>query len=75
MDIQKRLKRVSLRTRETLKRLRSAGVGQWRLVWVSGARQWVLVGSSKAMYVVCLAVFEIRPRHVLLIISNSRVYT
>jgi hypothetical protein len=57
MDIQKRLKRLSVRTRETLKRLKSAGVGQWWLVWVSGARQWVL-GSSKAANAVGLAVFD-----------------
>ena len=56
-DIQKRLKRLSVRTRETLKRLRSASVDQWWLMWVSGARQWVL-GSSKAANVVCLAVFD-----------------
>jgi hypothetical protein len=31
-------------------------VGQWWLVWVSGARQWVL-GSSKAVNAACLAVF------------------
>ena len=56
-DIQKRLKRLSVRTRETLKRLRSASVDQWWLMWVSGARQWVL-GSSKAANAVCLAVFD-----------------
>ena len=57
MDRQKLLKQLSVRTKETLKRLRSAGVGQWWLVWVSGARQWVL-GSSKATNAVCLAVFD-----------------
>ena len=57
MDLQKRLKQLSMRTRETLKRLRSASVGQWWLMWVSGARQWVL-GSSKAANAVCLAVFD-----------------
>ena len=57
-DIQKRLKRLSVRTRETLKRLRSASVGQWWLMWVSGARQWVL-GSSKAGNAACLAVFDL----------------
>jgi hypothetical protein len=57
MDIQKHLKWVSVRTRETLKRLKSAGVGQWWLLWVSGARQWVL-GSSKAVNAICLAVFD-----------------
>jgi hypothetical protein len=59
MSIRKSMKRLSVTTRETLKRLRSACVGQWWLVWVSGARQWVL-GSSKAANahanVVCLAV-------------------
>ena len=36
----------------------AAGVGQWWLVWVSGARQWVL-GSSKAANAVYLAVFDL----------------
>jgi hypothetical protein len=57
IDRQKRLKRLSVGTKETPERLRSPGVGQWWLVWVSGARQWVL-GSSKAANVGCLAVFD-----------------
>jgi hypothetical protein len=32
-------------------------VGHWWLVWISGGRKWVL-GSSKAVNVACLAVFE-----------------
>jgi hypothetical protein len=59
MDIlvQIRLIRLSMRTRETMRRLRSAGVVRWWLVWVNGARQWVL-GSSKAANAVCLPVFD-----------------
>jgi hypothetical protein len=68
MDIQKRLKRLSVRVRGTLKRLRSAGVGQRSLVWVSSARQWVL-GSSKA----AKAVFD--PVTLMLIISNGKKYS
>jgi hypothetical protein len=38
--VENRLKRMLVRIEETLKRLRSTGVGQWWLVWVSGGRQW-----------------------------------
>ena len=31
--------------------------GRWWLVWVSGGRKWV-PGSSKAVNVACLAVFD-----------------
>ena len=41
-----------------MKWLKSTSVGQWWLVWVSGARQWVL-GSSKAANAACLAVFDL----------------
>jgi hypothetical protein len=44
---QQRLKRLLLRFGETLSRLMSTGVGQWWLVWVSGAQQWVR-GSNEA---------------------------
>ena len=40
-----------------MKRLRSTSAGRWWLVWVSGGRKWVL-GSSKAVNVACLAVFD-----------------
>ena len=55
--IEKRLKRLWVRTGETLKRPRSTSTGRWWLVWVSGGRKWVL-GSSKAVNVACLAVFD-----------------
>ena len=55
--IEKRLKRLWVRIGETLKRLRSTSAGRWWLVWVSGGRKWVL-GSSKAVKVACLAVFD-----------------
>ena len=57
MHVEKRLKRLWVRIGETLKRLRSTNAGRWWLVWVSGARKWVL-GSSKAVKVACLAVFD-----------------
>ena len=44
--VEKRLKRLWVRTGDTLKRLRWTNVGRWWLAWVSGARWWVL-GSSK----------------------------
>ena len=34
----------------------STSAGRWWLVWVSGARKWVL-GSTKAVNAACLAVF------------------
>jgi hypothetical protein len=55
--IEKRLKRLWVRIGETMKRLRSTSAGRWWLVWVSGGRKWVL-GSSKAVNAVCLAVFD-----------------
>ena len=55
--VEKRLKRLWVRTGETMKRLRSTSAGRWWLVWVSGGRKWVL-GSSKAVNVACLAVFD-----------------
>ena len=55
--VQKRLKRLLVRIGETLKRLMSTSVGQWWLVWVSGAQQWVL-GSSKAANAASLAIFD-----------------
>jgi hypothetical protein len=54
--IEKRLKRLWVRTGETMKRLRLTSAGRWWLVWVSGGRKWVL-GSSKAVNVAGLAVF------------------
>ena len=36
--IEKRLKRLWVRIRKTLKRLRWTSVGRWWLAWVSGAR-------------------------------------
>ena len=57
MHIEKRLKRLWVRIGETLKRLRSTNAGRWWLVWVSGGRKLVL-GSSKAVNVACLAVFD-----------------
>jgi hypothetical protein len=35
--VEKRLKRLWVRIRETLKRLMSTSVGRWWLAWVSGA--------------------------------------
>ena len=55
--VEKRLKRLWVRTGETMKRLRSTSAGRWWLVWVSGGRKWVL-GSSKAVNAACLAVFD-----------------
>jgi hypothetical protein len=55
--VEKRLKRLWVRIGETLKRLRSTLAGRWWLVWVSSGRKWVL-GSSKAVNAVCLAVFD-----------------
>ena len=55
--VEKRLKRLWVRTGETMKRLRSTSAGRWWLVWVSGGRTWVL-GSSKAVNVAWLAVFD-----------------
>jgi hypothetical protein len=55
--IEKRLKRLWMRTGETMKRLRSTIAGRWWKVWVSGGRKWVL-GSSKAVNVACLAVVD-----------------
>jgi hypothetical protein len=40
-----------------MQRLRSTSARRWWLVWVSGGRKWVL-GSSKAVYAACLAVFD-----------------
>jgi hypothetical protein len=57
MRVEKRLKRLWMRTRETMKRLRSTSAIRWWLVWASGGRMWVL-GSSKAVNVACLAVFD-----------------
>ena len=57
MHVEKRLKRLWVRTGETMKRLRSISAGRWWLVWVSGGREWVL-GSSKAVNVACLVVFD-----------------
>ena len=42
-----------------MKRLRSTSAGRWWLVWVSGGRKWVL-GSSKAVNVACLGVYDPR---------------
>ena len=55
--VEKRLKRLCVRIGETMKRLRSTNAGRWWLVWVSGGRKGVL-GSSKAVNVACLAVFD-----------------
>jgi hypothetical protein len=55
--VEKRPKRLWVRIGETLKRVCSTSVGRWWLVWVSGGRKWVL-GSSKAVNVACLAVFD-----------------
>jgi hypothetical protein len=55
--VEKRLKRLWVKTGETLKRLRSTSAGRWWLVRVSGGRKWVL-GSSKAVNAACLAVFD-----------------
>ena len=55
--VEKRLKRLWVRTGETMKRLSSTSAGRWWLLWVSGGRKWVL-GSSKAANVACLAVFD-----------------
>jgi hypothetical protein len=55
--IEKRLKRLWVRIRETWKRLSWTTVGRWWLAWFSGARRWVL-GSSKAANVACSAVFD-----------------
>ena len=38
MHVEKRLKRLLVRTEETMKRLRSISVGRWWLVWVSCGR-------------------------------------
>jgi hypothetical protein len=55
---QKHLKRLLVRIGETLKLLMSTSVvGQWWLVWVSGAQQWVL-GSSKGANAASLAIFD-----------------
>ena len=59
--VQKRLKRLLVRIGETLSRLMSTSVGQWWLVWVSGAQHWVL-GSSKAANAASLAIFDPRSR-------------
>ena len=56
--VEKRLKRLWVRIGETLKRLKSTRAGQRWLVWVSSGRKWVL-GSSKAVNAVYLAVFDI----------------
>jgi hypothetical protein len=45
--VQKGLKRLLVRIGETLKRLMSTSVGQWWLVWISGAQQWVLRGVEQ----------------------------
>ena len=58
--VEKRLKRLWVRTGENTKRLRSTSAGRWWLVWVSGGRKWV-VGSSKAVNVACLAVHVFDP--------------
>jgi hypothetical protein len=55
--VEKRLKLLWVRIRETLKRLRSTSAGEWWLVRVIGGQKWV-VGSSKAVNVACLAVFD-----------------
>ena len=55
--VEKRIKRLWVRTGETMKRLRSTSAGRWWLAWVSGGQKWVLE-SSKAVNVVCLAVFD-----------------
>jgi hypothetical protein len=55
--VEKRIKRLWVRTGETMKRLRSTSAGRWWLVWVGGGRKWVM-GSSKAVNVACLAVFD-----------------
>ena len=55
--VEERLKRLWVRTGETMKRLRWTSAGRWWLEWVSGGRKWVL-GSSKAVNVGCLAVFD-----------------
>jgi hypothetical protein len=56
--VEKRLKRLWVRTGETLKRLRCTSASRWWLVWVSGVRKWVL-GSSEAVDATCLAVFDL----------------
>ena len=55
--IQKRLKHLLVRIGETLERLRPTSVGQRWLIWVSGARQWVL-GLSRTANVACSAIFN-----------------
>jgi hypothetical protein len=40
-----------------MKRLRSTSGGRWCLVWVCGGRKWAL-GSSKAVDMACLAMFD-----------------
>jgi hypothetical protein len=55
--VEKRLKRLWVKIGETLKRLRSTSAGRCWLIWVSGGRKCVL-GSSKAVNVACLAVFD-----------------
>ena len=57
MHVGKHLKRLWRSIGETLKWLRSTSDGRWWLVWVSGGRKWVL-GSSKAVNVAALAVFD-----------------
>ena len=57
--VEKRMKRLWVRTGEIMKRLKSTSAGRWWLIWVSGGRKWVLaMGSSKAVSAACLAVFD-----------------
>ena len=55
--VQKCLKRLLVRIGETLKWLMSTSVGQWWVVRISGAQQWVM-GSSIATNAASLAIFD-----------------